>query len=228
MSFDTLAPFYGLMERIAAGDRMQRCRVAFLDDIPAPKNILMLGEGHGRFLKACRLKFPDARVTLVDASEGMIAKAKGALSAHDLQSGQVQCIHADVLTWSPPLAAYDMIVTHFFLDCFRPDQLSLIVPSIASAAMPGASWLLADFEVAPSGWRRLRTQAILALMYGFFRVATRLPAKSLTPPGPFLQQAGFTLHRRIEIEWGLLKSEWWCNKPTDEQRQDTRCPDSVA
>jgi len=40
-------------------------------------------------------------------------------------------------------------------------------------------------------------------------VMTRLPAKQLTPPDPFLERAGFTLHRRNESEWGLLHSDWW-------------------
>ena len=219
MSFDVLAPFYGLMERIAAGGKMQRCRTAFLEEIPPPKNILLLGEGHGRFLEACLRKFPEAQVTFVDASAGMIAAAKRALSAACISSNRVQFLQADILEWSPPCAAFDLIVTHFFLDCFRADQLADIVPRIAAAAQPGVSWLLADFEAAPSGWRRLRTQAILSLMYVFFRFVTRLPARELTPPGPFLLKAGFKLHRRIEAEWGLLKSEWWRKRPTTENSQ---------
>jgi hypothetical protein len=50
---------------------------------------------------------------------------------------------------------------------------------------------------------------ILAIMYGFFRIATRLSARRLTPPDPFLRQAGFTLHRRVQSEWALLHSDWW-------------------
>jgi hypothetical protein len=46
-------------------------------------------------------------------------------------------------------------------------------------------------------------------MYGFFRTMTRLPAHELTTPDSFLECAGFTLHRRIEAEWGLLHSDWW-------------------
>jgi hypothetical protein len=221
MSFDTLAPFYGLMERLAAGNKMQRCRVAFLDQIPQPANILLLGEGHGRFLKPCRDRFPEARIIMVDSSEGMMARARSILAAADLESGLVEFVHADLLTWTPPGAAYDLIVSHFFLDCFRAEQLADMVPRLAGAAAPGASWLLADFEVAPVGWRRRRTQAILALLYAFFRVTTRLPAKHLTPPGPLLNAAGFTLHRRIEMEWGLLKSEWWRKEYPNHHEQTT-------
>src|SRR5439155_22241467 len=34
MSFDTLAPHYRWMEFILAGKKLQRCRTAFLDEIP--------------------------------------------------------------------------------------------------------------------------------------------------------------------------------------------------
>jgi hypothetical protein len=47
------------------------------------------------------------------------------------------------------------------------------------------------------------------MMYAFFRIATRLPARKLTSPDPFLQQHGFKLCHRLESEWGLLRSDHW-------------------
>ena len=209
MSFDTLAPVYRLMERVAAGGKMQQCRTAFLEDVTPPQNILTLGEGHGRFLNVCRQRFPEASITCVDASAGMLAQARRALQKADLDDLPVHFVQADMLTWRPPRAAFDLVATHFFLDCFRADQLESIMPRIAAAAADGASWLVSDFQVAPHGWRRVRSRAIITLMYAFFRVFTRIPAKTLTPPDPFLKKAGFHLHRRIETEWGLMKSDWW-------------------
>lgn len=209
MSFDLLAPIYGWMERVSAGDKMQRCRTAFLDELPACHDILILGEGHGRFLRACILRFPEARITCVDASAGMIEAASRFLKSGSVSTENVRFIQADILEWSPPPDSFDLIVTHFFLDCFTAAQIAELVPRIALGARPEAAWLLADFELAPAGWRRLRTRAILALMYLFFRVITKLPARELTPPDAFLQSAGFRRYRRIEAEWGLLKSEWW-------------------
>ncbi|MCE9520753.1 MAG: class I SAM-dependent methyltransferase [Verrucomicrobia bacterium] len=209
MSFDRLAPIYHLIERIAAGDKMQRCRTAFLDQIPTPQNILTLGEGHGQFLHECLRRFPKSHITCVDASAGMIRQARSNLANHGLDDSRVHWIQADVLSWTTPQAVFDLIATHFFLDCFRADQLNDLIPSIAGAAAPNATWLLADFQVAAKGWQRVRTRAILAIMYAFFRLTTRLPARALTPPDPYLERAGFQRHDRIEIEWGLLKSDWW-------------------
>lgn len=209
MSFDTLAPVYRWMEMVLAGNKLQYCRTAFLKEIPMPQHILILGEGHGRSLVECRCQFPSARIACVDSSQGMLAQARENLACHGLTEDSVEFVHADVLSWTPSQGKYDLIITHFFLDCFRPDQLEVLVPLLASAGTPDAQWLVADFQVAPSGWRRVRSRIILWMLYRFFRVTTHLPADQLAPPDSFMEAAGFHLHRHFETEWSLLKSEWW-------------------
>jgi len=159
--FDRLAPIYRWMEAILAGGKLHRCRTAYLKHIPAPQTILMLGEGHGRSLVECRRQFPAAYITCVDSSQRMIAQARQNLFRHGLATDSVEFINTDALTWTPKPGAYDLIVTHFFLDCFRPDQLDVLVPKLASAGAPHAHWLIADFQVAKTGWRRLRSRLIL-------------------------------------------------------------------
>ena len=72
MSFDRLARIYGVLEAITAGGKMQKCRVAFLDDIPAPRKVLLAGEGHGRLLWECVRRYPESRIVVVDSSAGML------------------------------------------------------------------------------------------------------------------------------------------------------------
>jgi ubiquinone/menaquinone biosynthesis C-methylase UbiE len=209
MSFDTLAPYYRWMEFILAGGKMHRCRTAFLDQIPRPRNILLLGEGHGRSLVECCRRFADAQITCVDASERMLAQARRQLARHHLKASRVEFIHADILHRLPSGKTYDLIVTNFFLDCFRPEQLAQMIPQIADLSAPDANWLIADFQMPDAGLRRIRSQIIIWMLYVFFRLTTRLAAHELIKPDPFLEKAGFRLHRRIESEWGLLHSDWW-------------------
>lgn len=210
MSFDAVAPHYRWMEFVLAGNKLQRCRTAFLDDIPRAESILLLGEGNGRFLPVCRKQFPDARITCVEASAAMIAQARQRLMNSDPVHHRVQFVHADVLAWTPPSnAAYDLIVTNFFLDCFRSEQLEQIIGIVGCVSAKNANWLLADFQVASGSVGQLRSKVILWMMYMFFRAATRLPARNLIPPDSFLQNAGFTLRQRAQTEWGLLRSDWW-------------------
>ena len=67
MNFDLVAPFYLPLERLFAGRRMQECRTAFLNQIPAPRHVLLCGEGTGSFLLELRNRFPHTRITLVDS-----------------------------------------------------------------------------------------------------------------------------------------------------------------
>lgn len=209
MSFDILAPHYRWMEAVLAGEKLQRCRAAFLPQISRAENILLLGEGHGRALVECRRRFPSANVTCIDASQRMLVEARRRLDCHNLYDTNTQFVHADVFAWQPPSGGYDLIVTNFFLDCFRADQLEILVKKIGASATSDANWLLADFQIPSSGFGRIRSRVIIWSMYVFFRVITRLPARRLTAPDPYLKNTGFKLHQRTDAEWGLLHSDWW-------------------
>jgi ubiquinone/menaquinone biosynthesis C-methylase UbiE len=209
MSFDVLAPHYRWMEFVSAGDKLQRCRTAFLGRMAAVTNVLIFGEGNGRFLLECQRKYPDAKITVVDASGRMLARARKRLTGHGINCERIEFTCADALTWTPPAPAFDLIVTHFFLDCFRPDQVESLIATLARAASPNANWLLGDFQCAPAGLPRYRSRLILWLLYRFFRIATGLPATTLTPPDVFLEQHGFKLREREVYDWGLLHSDRW-------------------
>jgi hypothetical protein len=209
MSFDLLAPHYRWMEALCAAGQLQRCRTALLGGIDAPQRVLVYGEGNGRFLVELCRRFPAARVTVVEASAVMNDLARARLRRAGLAGAQVEFIHVDALTWLSPTAAFDLIVTCFFLDCFRVDQLQHLVPAIASAAAYDAHWLHADFQIAPTGLRRVCSQVIVNALYAFFRWATRLPARELVNVEPFLGAAGFTRWQRREFVLGLLFCECW-------------------
>lgn len=209
MSFDPLARHYRWLEWVLAGNKLQRCRTAFLGQVEGAQNVLLAGEGSGRFLVECRRQLPAARITVLDASGRMLAVARNHLQRCGLKPEGVQFVHADALTWNPEPQVYDLVATHFFLDCFPAQQLGQTVANLAQGAAPGAAWLLADFQVPGGGARRHRALLIHALMYFFFRVVTRLPARRLVPPDDFLAAQHFVLRERRTSEWGLLHSDYW-------------------
>lgn len=213
MSFDRIAPHYRWMERVLAGGKLQRCRCTFLDRVPVPRRILMAGEGHGRALVECRRRFPSAQVTYLDSSVGMHAAARRALAASGVGVEAIEFVRADVLEWRPAAAAYDLVVTNFFLDCFGPSALDAVVQNLAGACRPESDWLVADFQTARGWLAGLRSRMILGVMYAFFRRVTALPARTWSPPDPALRRAGFGLLARREEDWGLLSSSWWRRGP---------------
>lgn len=206
MNFDRLAPFYQAMEWLAAGRKLRRCREAFLGEIPEPQRVLLAGEGRGGFLRECLKRFPSAQFTVVDSSRAMLDLAKGRLNEEDLK--RVLFVHADLLDWSGD-ERFDLIATHFFLDCFEPQTLAAIVRKLGASANDEATWLLSDFQVANERFLAIRCRCILWMLYRFFRIFCKLEAGSLTAPEPFLSDAGFHLVERRDFDWGLLKSECW-------------------
>lgn len=204
VNFDRLAPLYQTMERIFAGTKMQQCRMNFLHEIPSPRRILLAGEGHGRLLPACARAFPEARIVVVDSSERMLDIARKRSTGNN-----IDFVHADLLYWEPQQGGFDLIVTHFLLDCFAEDELALLIARLGLLAHPCAHWLLADFRVPDSGVAAMRARMILAMLYRFFRITCGISADSLASPDAALAEAGFSLHRQETSEWGLLKSEWW-------------------
>lgn len=209
MSFDRLAPHYRWMEAVAAGGLLQRSRVAWLDSLAPPRSALIYGEGNGRFLCELLRRFPAAHITCVDTSPAMLSLAQARLRHAGLAGAAVEWICADAREWLPPSGCYDLIVTHYFLDCFPPEDLATLIPRIATAATPRAAWLVADFRPPPRGLRGWRQHLILRLLYIFFRAMTGLTARRLTVPDPHLTAAGFHLTGRRDLDWGLLHSDLW-------------------
>jgi SAM-dependent methyltransferase len=205
MSFDRLAPHYRWMEAVLAGRKMQRCRVAWLDTVLGCRNVLVVGEGPGRFLEIAAKLLPAAEFVCVDSSAGMLERAKAAAP----ENARVRFVQASLPAWKPTGGPFDLVVTHFFLDCFPAQTLDEVVATLAGSTTNDARWLLADFQIPACGIARLRARLLLALAYRFFRIATALPAASLTAPDDALRKNGFQLQRRIVTDWGLLHSDVW-------------------
>ncbi|MCX6956163.1 MAG: class I SAM-dependent methyltransferase [Verrucomicrobia bacterium] len=210
MSFDRLAPHYTWMERALAGPRLQRCRTTWLEELAGCRRLLIAGVGHGHFLAACARRFPTAEITSVDASAPMLAAARVRARRSAPNFSRLEFIHASLPAWQPPAAQFDAIATHFFLDCFAPEELARVVLTLARAARPSAKWLLSDFAVPEErGWARQRARAIHATMYAFFRPIAGVQARRVTPPDELLRGQGFALARRQTSEWGLLHADLW-------------------
>jgi hypothetical protein len=115
----------------------------------------------------------------------------------------------DITSWTPPEGSYDLIVTHFFLDCFSEARIADIVNTLSRAATPNATWLLADFSMPAQGFARIRASLWLAAMYRFFRFTSGIEAKELAGPSPFLRAAGFALASQHLFRSGMVKSQLW-------------------
>ena len=212
MSFDAIAPWYRTLETIAFGADLQRARVACLGEISTPRRALIVGEGNGRFLSELLRRHPNIAVDCVDASERMLELARRQIERRlPVDATHVRFLRHDITSWTPPEASYDLIVTHFFLDCFSEARIADIVNRLSRAATPNAIWLLADFFVSAQGFARVRAGLWVSAMYRFFQFTSGIEARELVDPSPFLRGIGFVLASQHSFRSGMVKSQLWRN-----------------
>lgn len=204
MSFDRVASHYRSLETIVFGQQLQRARVAFVREVGVPRRVLIVGEGNGRFLAEFVRAHPAAAIECIEASARMIALAQKRPGGE-----RVHFLHKDIRAVALPAAHYDLIVTHFVLDCFAEATLRELVAKLAGAAAPGASWLLADFREPPAGWKQRHAQFWIRSMYFFFRLTAGIEAGCLADPSPLLREAGFASVAQRFSRFGMIKSECW-------------------
>jgi ubiquinone/menaquinone biosynthesis C-methylase UbiE len=210
VSFDSIAPAYSTLETIAFSGALHRARVACLDEIGTPRRALIVGEGNGRFLCELLRRYPKVEIDCVDESRRMLELARERIERRlPTDTTHVRFLQHDITSWMPPEASYDLIVTHFFLDCFSENRVADIVNRLSRAATPNATWLLADFCMPAGAFARIRAGLWLAAMYRFFRFTSGIEARALDDPSPFLRTAGFALATQHLFRGGMVKSELW-------------------
>jgi ubiquinone/menaquinone biosynthesis C-methylase UbiE len=194
---DPIARWYRWLEYIAFGRALERRRNAFLSDVADARRALVLGDGDGRFL-ARLVREMRGTIDYVDISPRMLALARA--RAGD----RVHYILGDARTIPLPAAEYDLIVTHFFLDCFDEQDAVTLVERIVASATPNAYWLISEFRDT-NWWSR----PVIAGLYLFFRITTGLKTERLIDHGPLLHQHGFVLEESESARAGFLGSELW-------------------
>jgi ubiquinone/menaquinone biosynthesis C-methylase UbiE len=209
VSFDRIARYYRWLEVMTFGTVLQKARIRWIKEIPAPKQVLILGEGDGRFLHEFLRVHLSADVHCVDSSEHMLKLAQERVSKlfpHALR--HVRFLREDIVSWSPP-DSYDLLVVNFVLDCFPKNELNLIVRKLAQTAAPKAYLLLSEFSIPDKPLARVHARTWLTVMYWFFRTATGIRANRLSDPTTELEANGFVCLGRSQWRLGFVKSELW-------------------
>jgi ubiquinone/menaquinone biosynthesis C-methylase UbiE len=205
MNCDKIARAYRWLEYMAFGRALERRRFRFLADAAGARRALLLGDGDGRFL-ARLASLSGACIDCVDVSARMLDLARREVRKSRAGARSIAYRHTDALTLPLAPAEYDLIVTHFFLDCFNGRDLECLIDRTASAAQPGALWIVSEF-------RQPRWAApLLSALYLFFRVTTGLTTRRLTDHRPLLAKHGFRLKREETSRLGLLASELWVHE----------------
>jgi ubiquinone/menaquinone biosynthesis C-methylase UbiE len=125
---------------------------------------------------------------------------------------RVRLVHADALTCEParfPEAPFDLVVSHFFLDCFTEPEIARLLSRVQQAVCDEAIWIVSDFAIPQRVPARQIAMLIVRGLYLAFGLLTGLATRRLPHHGRLLQEAGWRLEDRKELLFGLLASERW-------------------
>lgn len=214
-SFDHLAKAYQLLEYMTLGKALEGARYCHLEELQNASNILILGEGDGRFAHKLLESGWRGNADIVDKSSAMLQRAKQR-TGHDPRLRWFQ-LDVSQPAWSSSLRSrYDAIVTAFFLDCFEQPALASLMLTLNQRLSAGGYWYHVDFHEPLSGWRRAHARLWTSTLYAAFASVTDIQARHLWPTTPLFEQLHLTLRTQSRFRGDLLTAEVW-QKPVPAQ-----------
>jgi ubiquinone/menaquinone biosynthesis C-methylase UbiE len=197
----------------------------FMPRLVHARKALVLGDGDGRFLAALLAANKGVEATAIDSSSEMLRLLRDRCSAF---SSRLKTVQMNALSFTPPQdARYDLVVSHFFLDCFTESQLNELIRRITPALEPGARWVVSDFRI-PTGIMRLPGWFLVRSLYLAFSLLTGLRATKLPQYSSCLLEAGFTrIEQRLFLA-GMLSAESWQFSERSQNKAESKANRSSA
>ncbi len=208
-NFDAIARPYRWLEYLSFGLFLERCRFHYLGELSDCRHALILGDGDGRFTARLLAANPHIQVDAIDSSAAMLRLltqrvARLGPSASD----RLRIQQTNALDFAPE-GPYDLVVTHFFLDCFSEKDVDTLISRITPHLTPDASWMVSEFAIPNRPIVRYLSRAIVAALYRIFGLVTGLNIRTLPDYATLLSRAGFELRQSKAHLGGLLCSEVW-------------------
>ncbi len=208
MSFDRIARPYQALERLTFGPLLTRAREHFLPHLATARNALLLGDGDGRFLYALLRGNPEVHALALDASPRMLSVLATRSHAFAPRFNTLQADLRQSLVL-PAHAPFDLVVTHFLLDCLSTPEIHALLRTLKPHLAPHALWLVSDFRIPPRGPLRPLAHLLVRSLYLAFRLLTGLRIRRLPDHHLAFHQAGFSLRAQHLACGGILTAELW-------------------
>jgi ubiquinone/menaquinone biosynthesis C-methylase UbiE len=209
-NFDPIARPYRWLEYLTFGPYLERCRFHFLDLLTTHRRALVLGDGDGRFTANLLRTNPDVTIDAIDSSATMLKLLANRVTLlSQSASERLKTVHADALAFKPEGPTYDLIVTHFFLDCFTDDDLTVLLMHIKPHLTPGAAWLVSEFTIPARQPAAALSWLVIGTLYRAFRILTGLRTQRLADYVSIFRQNGFSITGQNTFLGGLLVTQVW-------------------
>jgi ubiquinone/menaquinone biosynthesis C-methylase UbiE len=204
--FDRLAHIYRWMELASFGPWLHWCRCTFVDEVADRRRALFLGDGDGRFTARLLHLNREIQIEAIDASSAMLSEL---LRHAGPNADRVRTWNADARNWCPQNPPFDLVVTHFFLDCLTTAEIESLVAKVSTAVTPSAKWLLSEFAIPTGLYGQLFARPLIRSLYWAFGRLTGLRIRNLPDHRAALRRSGLSLIAKRHWLGGLLVSELW-------------------
>jgi len=208
MNFDLIAKHYNWMEKIIFRSDLEKVRSMNLALIKNAKAILLLGDGDGRFLEQVSLMGTDAFIVSVDSSAKMIDLSKRKLEKSALNV-EFNCTKIEDFQ---PIESFkpDLIIAHFFLDCFTHDEVKLIIDRVSEWAAVNAKFVISDFSITKkTSFNRIYQKMLTKIMIRFFRLFCGISTRFLPNIPKIMTTQGWNCLSQESLKSEFINSWVW-------------------
>ncbi len=159
--FDKMSPSYDRMNFITSFRFSIRWRRQFLQKVyslPPEAEIIDLLTGMGESWEATKHRFPQAHLTVLDFSDGMLSYARQK-NRTDFNN-KIHILQQDILQNDLPDNTYDLVTCSFGLKTFNKEQLSILAHKTKRIMKNGGQFTF--IEISSPG------NKLLNMLYGFY------------------------------------------------------------
>jgi len=204
VNFDFIAKGYEKMEKLVFGSHLQKTRLSLLPEVvqrlkPA-SSIVLIGDGDGRFFEELVKLQPDASYTYLEKSKRMLSLAQARIDS------EVEWLHGGIELIEG--REFDLIVTHFVLDCYSGEEVKNLITSVTKQVKPEGLWLISDFDGDAGWWAR----GLIFVMYQFFKRVARVYPQRLKSFDIYLELNHWQKVMERRMLKGLSYSQLWQQK----------------
>ncbi len=141
IDYGRISPIYDWLAHVYSGGAIHQSKASQLDDMQPGDKVLYVGVGSGAdaVLAAGR----DVTLACIDVSDAMLRRFRKRL---DRQSLTANLICGNVMDHDR-FETYDVVAANYFLNCFSPAALPVVLRHLISLVKPGGKLLIADFAV---------------------------------------------------------------------------------
>ncbi len=207
-NYDRLASVYAFSEYLTFGSQLVKCREAWLAEVRTCQNILLLGDGDGRFSTRLLEGTSTTQLVSLDASLSMLTVARNRRKKREASDDRITNLHCDILQWSAPPHKFDAVVAQFFFDSFDQETLKKIVAKLKTTLEPTGRLVVSEFNI-PKDTRigNLRGRFTLGILYPLFKLITKLQTRQLADYRSLLMNQGFHLKNEVYFSQKTLVSQ---------------------